>query len=355
MMMDARYARQMALPGWGSEGQRKLRHARVLVVGAGGLGSGVLVQLAASGVGTITVVDHDVVALGNLHRQTVYAESDIGINKAEAACKHLLEMNSSIQVMPVPIRFDHHLAEGLLSSHDIVLDCTDDPATKLLIDEAAAVAGIPCVYAALFRFEGQVSVFHHSEQGERWSLRSVFPDYLQNSVADCALTGIAGPVASTIASLQAMEAIKLILGIGRPLIGQLLCMDLLSGSHYLLQVPSEHVQVPVKRNDWNSFKARHADIVHDELELSPIGLDLSPYFLIDIREEYELTGPPVGLHLPMGEVMDNLSTLSTTRPLLLLCQKGPRSAATARMLRQQLKRNDVFSLQGGCLQLDQAR
>ncbi|MFM8431749.1 MAG: HesA/MoeB/ThiF family protein, partial [Bacteroidota bacterium] len=214
MKMDIRYSRQMALPGWGVEGQRRLRSSSVLVVGVGGLGSTVLMQLVSAGVGRIAFFDSDVVTLSNLNRQFLFKESDIGFNKALTARRILLEIDAKADLEAFPFRFEPSHAERSLSSYDIIVDCTDDPFTRIMMSDAAALAKVPLIHASLFRFEGHLTMFHHDEAGRRWTLRSVFPDYPDQILSDCSNEGIAGPVAQSVAGMQSMEVLKYLTGIG---------------------------------------------------------------------------------------------------------------------------------------------
>lgn len=217
-----RYNRQTKLPEFGEEGQRKLAEAKVLIVGVGGLGSSIALYLAGAGVGQIGLADADVVSESNLQRQVLYKESEIGKLKVECAKKRLSELNSTIQIDCYPFRFDTENAEKIASQYDLIIDGCDNFSTRYLIDDVAAKLNIPYIYGTIGEFHGQVSVFNLNG-GCRY--RDLFPE----QPADNNLPkGVLGPVPGIIGTWQAMEAIKVIAGIGEPLRNQLLTVDFLS-------------------------------------------------------------------------------------------------------------------------------
>jgi len=218
-----RYARQMILPEVGPEGQARLKAASVLVVGAGGLGSPLLLYLAAAGVGRIGIVEDDVVELSNLQRQVLYASSDVGRPKAEVAAARLAELNPHVRVEPHPVRLTRDNALELFSRYDLVVDASDNFPTRYLANDAAVLSDRPLVYGAIQRFDGQVSLFHY--QGGP-CYRCLFPKPPKpGSVPSCAQAGVFGVLPGVIGGLMATEALKLLLGIGRPLSGRLLLYD----------------------------------------------------------------------------------------------------------------------------------
>lgn len=220
----ARYARQLALPEIGEVGQRRLGAARVLVVGAGGLGSPVLMALAGAGIGTIGIVDDDVVAVSNLHRQTIHAGSPEGESKVASAARALAALNPLVRVVPVRERIDAASAERLLADWDVIVDGSDTFATQAVVADAAAAHGIPLVWGSAIGLDGQVGVFDRDGVG--------FGDLYPTVPADepggtCRVAGVLGPVCGAVGSVMAMEAIKLIVGAGRPLRGRMLVLDAL--------------------------------------------------------------------------------------------------------------------------------
>ncbi len=226
----AKYARHLLLPEVGHAGQIKLLDAKVLLIGAGGLGSPVALYLAAAGVGTLGIVDPDVVDASNLQRQVLHGEDRIGSLKVESAVKTLRALNSSVRVVPHAVRFERANALELLRDYDLVVDGCDNFATRYLVNDACFLLRKPAVYAAIFRFDGQVSVFRPGVQGPCY--RCLYPQPPPPEVApNCAQAGVLGVLPGLVGTAQALEALKLILGIGEPLVGRLLVIDAL-GSHF---------------------------------------------------------------------------------------------------------------------------
>jgi molybdopterin/thiamine biosynthesis adenylyltransferase len=221
-----RYQRQLIIPAVGEAGQEKLKRARVLVTGAGGLGSPVLMYLAAAGVGTIGIIDSETVSISNLQRQVLYVTSDIGRVKAEAAAERISSLNPLIRVISYPVRLTEENAPELLAGYDIAVDCSDNYATRYLISDATHNAGIPMVYGAVFQFMGQASVFNYKNG---LSYRDLFPEEMH--LSDDNKTdppGVIGALPGIIGSVQACEVIKIITGAGDILSGRLLQIDALS-------------------------------------------------------------------------------------------------------------------------------
>lgn len=238
----ARYARHLALPGIGIEGQRRLAAARVLVIGAGGLGSPALLYLAAAGVGTLGVVDDDVVELSNLQRQVIHGQGDLGVAKTASAAAAIREVNPHVVVVGHRTRLTAHNALDLLEGYDLVLDGSDSFATRYLVSDAAEILGLPCVWGALHRFTGQVSTFWAAPGDEREGVtyRDVFPvPPPPGASPDCATAGVFGAVCGTIGTMMATEAIKLITGAGRSLLGRLALYDALEVTWRTLTVRAD--------------------------------------------------------------------------------------------------------------------
>jgi molybdopterin/thiamine biosynthesis adenylyltransferase len=225
-----RYARHLVLREVGGPGQQKLKAARVLVVGAGGLGAPVALYLAAAGIGTIGLVDPDMVSLSNLQRQVLYATADVGRPKVEAASEHLLALNPNTMIDTHPVWLDRSNAEAVVARYDLVLDGTDDFATRFAVSDACLAQGKPLVSGALGRWTGQVGVFHG-----RPCYRCLVPD-IPPDAETCALVGVVGALAGVIGSMMALEAVKLITGAGEPLSGRLLIYDGLAGETRTVRV-----------------------------------------------------------------------------------------------------------------------
>ena len=243
----ARYSRHLALPGIGIEGQQRLRAARVLVVGAGGLGSPALLYLAAAGVGTIGIVDDDRVEVSNLQRQVIHGGSDVGRPKVVSARDAIREVNPDVSVRLHEQRLDASNVLDVLVGYDVVLDGTDNFATRYLVGDAAEIVGIPCVWGSIFRFQGQVSVFWSAPPvGEGVVYRDVFPEPPPpGTVPDCATGGVLGAMCGTVGSVMATEAIKLVTGAGRTLLGRLAVYDSLELTWRHLTIRADPERAPV--------------------------------------------------------------------------------------------------------------
>ena len=224
-----RYSRHLSLPGFGLEGQRRLRAASVLVIGAGGLGSPVINYLAAAGVGSITIIDDDVVESSNLQRQVIHRDADVGRSKVASAAEAVHRLDPNIAVRTIEGRLMPENALDLFASHDVVLDGADNFATRYLSNDAAELTGTPLVCGTIFRFAGQVSTF---VPGHGPMLRDLFPDIPEpDSVPNCAEGGVLVVLCGTVGSAMATEAIKLICGVGSPFIGRLLRYEALTGEY----------------------------------------------------------------------------------------------------------------------------
>ncbi|MCH1529461.1 MAG: molybdopterin-synthase adenylyltransferase MoeB, partial [Candidatus Poseidoniaceae archaeon] len=224
MSDDGRYSRHYSLPGVGESGQKKLAEARVLVIGAGGLGSPVLLYLAAAGIGRLGIIDDDEVALSNLQRQVLHSTETLGHKKVDSAQKRLNGLNDEVEIVTYDARFTPENAMGIFSDGwDVIVDGTDNIPTRYLVDDACFLSGIPWVYGSIYRFEGQVSVFNHLGGPCYRDLFTTPPP--PGSVPSCAEGGVLGVLPGVIGSLQANEALKIILGLGEVLTGRLLVYD----------------------------------------------------------------------------------------------------------------------------------
>lgn len=232
--MDERYARQIALPEVGEAGQQRLREASVLVVGAGGLGSPVLLYLAAMGIGRLGIVDDDVVGLSNLQRQVLYSTEELGLGKAEVAHARLAALNPEVRIDIYSERLTERNAEGIIRGYDMVVDACDNYATRLLIDDVTAHLGIPYIYGSVEGFVGQVSVFNALGAGR-------YRSFAGDAIVACEgrAVSVLGALPGVVGSLQAMEVVKLIVGIGEPLAGQMLYIDLLTNSYNVFELPTD--------------------------------------------------------------------------------------------------------------------
>ena len=235
----ARYSRHLIIPDLGVDGQKRLKNAKVLVIGAGGLGSPALLYLAAAGVGTIGIVEFDVVDESNLQRQIIHGQSDIGRSKAESARDSIREINPLVEVRLHELRLEPDNAVDLFEQYDLILDGTDNFATRYLVNDAAVLAGKPYVWGSIFRFEGQVSVFWEDapQTGRGLNYRDLYPEPPPpGMVPSCAEGGVLGVLCASIASIMGTEAIKLITGIGEPLLGRLMVYDALDMTYRTIRI-----------------------------------------------------------------------------------------------------------------------
>lgn len=331
-----RYSRHLLIPQVGLAGQERLGAARVLVVGAGGLGSPVLQYLAAAGVGRIGVVDDDVVDETNLQRQTIFATADIGKQKAQIAAQYLHAINPLIAIDPIPVRFDAGNALELVRLYDVVVDCTDRFSTRYLINDACVLEGKPDVYASIFRFDGQISVFGY-RGGPCY--RCLFPDAPPpGSVPTCAEGGVLGVLAGLVGTWQANEVLKLLLGIGEPLAGRLLLVESLGARTREVRFARDPQcalcgEAPTILDALES----ESDELRDEGDLEPSELDdaLADAVLLDVREPHEaVLGIVEGaLHIPASRLEERLHELDSARRYVVACRVGAKSLWAARRLR----------------------
>jgi len=336
-----RYSRHLIMPEVTLEGQKRLKRARVLCVGAGGLGSPLALYLAAAGVGRLGMVDFDVVDLTNIQRQILYSTADVGLRKLDAASERLRQLNPEIEIVPHPIRLSSANASELFRQYDIVADGTDNYPTRYLINDVCVLTGKPNVYASVFRFEGQVSVFC-ANGGPCY--RCLFPEPPPiGLVPSCAEGGVLGVLPGIIGSLQALEVLKLILGIGEPAVGRLILFDALE---------LKFRELPIRRSadcpacgkhpsilapiDYESFcGTRGGEAPQDERGIPSISVEDferrrksgEEFLLLDVREPFEhaIVMIPGGIAFPLSELPARLHELDSARTYTLSCHHGARS------------------------------
>jgi adenylyltransferase/sulfurtransferase len=340
-----RYGRHLALPEVGESGQQRLKAARVLLVGAGGLGSPVALYLAAAGVGHLTVVDPDVVDRSNLQRQVLHGTGALGRPKVESGKDRLLDLNPRIQVEGLPVRLDRDNALELVGAHDLVVDGADNFATRYLVNDACVLAGRPEVYGSVFRFEGQASVFGAPEGP---CYRCLFPEPPPpGSAPSCAEGGVLGVLPGLVGLIQATEAVKLILGVGQPLVGRLLLVDALAMSFREVGLsrdptcPACGTRTLTELGDYDAWcggpNAGADDLDVPELTPRQVAARLAagqPLDLVDVRERFEwaLGRLPGARLVPLSSLEAALPTFPRDRDIVLYCAIGERSAAAARRL-----------------------
>lgn len=347
-----RYSRHLLIPEVGVAGQERLSAARVLCVGAGGLGSPVLQYLAAAGVGRIGVIDDDTVDESNLQRQTIFATGDVGKQKAHVAAQRVREINPLVAADPIAARFDSSNARDLVRLYDVVVDCTDRFETRYLVNDACFLEGKPDVYGSIFRFDGQVSVF---ARGRGPCYRCLFPQAPPpGTVPTCAEGGVLGVLAGIVGTLQANEALKLILDIGESLTGRLMLVDAL-GMHMREVTIERDAGCPLCGDkpaiDDVCAQAEEEEAI-DVDEIAPAQLDeaLHDAILLDVREPHETAlGVLDGsLHIPASQLPQRLHELDSANRYIVACRVGQKSLWAARLLRDAGFRR-IVHLHGGLL------
>ncbi len=361
----ARYNRHIIIPEFGLEAQQKLKAAKVLVIGSGGLGSPVLLYLAAAGVGTIGIVDFDVVDDSNLQRQVLFGVDEIGKSKAEAAKQRLQGLNPHIKINVHNTMFTSQNALEILKGYDVVADGTDNFQTRYLVNDAAVLLDKPNVYASIFQFEGQVSVFNYrNAKGEMGpNYRDLYPTPPPPGlVPNCAEAGVLGVLPGIIGSLQALEVIKVVTGVGEPLSGRFYTFDALTFESRIFKI---------KRNPANPLNGDNPTITQlidyeefcglkkpVEQTLKEITVDElyewqvngEEFQLIDVREPHEYDIVNIGAELiPLASVQDNADKISRDKKVVLHCKMGGRSAKAIRELEEKFGFDNLYNLKGGIL------
>ncbi len=329
MEANNRYHRQIILPEIGTSGQEKLTTAKVLVIGAGGLGCPALQYLVAAGIGTIGIVDFDIVETSNLHRQILYGDSSIGENKALAAKNRLEDLNPTIVINAYPEKLTTKNAISLFSEYDIIVDGSDNFSTRYLVNDACVITGKPLVYGAIFKYEGQVSVFNYKNGP---SYRCLFPEPPKaGSVPSCSEIGVIGVLPGIIGSLQANEVLKIILELGDVLSGKLLMYDSLStrfSTFSVNRVDPEISKVLAVQEDFETIDYQLLCGIKPVVEILPEhALTIKNALFIDVRETHEQ--PKIeSLHpkyIPINNLQKELNTFDNEQEIIVFCQSGVRS------------------------------
>jgi molybdopterin/thiamine biosynthesis adenylyltransferase/rhodanese-related sulfurtransferase len=360
--ISERYHRQVILPKFGEIGQQKLLQAKVLVVGAGGLGCPALQYLAASGIGHIGIVDDDAVSLSDLHRQILYTVNDIGLPKAAKAAAILRSRNPEIKIVAYPERLAPKNALTIINDYEIVIDATDNFASRYMINDACVLLNKPLIYGAVSQYEGQVAVFNYqkSETDEKVNYRDLFPQPPgENEVLNCAEAGVLGVLTGIIGTMQANEVIKLITGIGEPLINRLLTYNGLNNQIYELNLsarPDTYLLIPASKEDFKttdyvSLCTRQWQNEIDHTIFDKL-LIMGNINVIDVREMNE--SPDIGefpnYRIPFDQLAENLSVIQADT-VVAICQSGKRSLLAAKQMAAIFGTSkSVFSLRGGILE-----
>ena len=356
-----RYSRHLIIPEIGALGQRRLKNAKVLVIGAGGLGAPALLYLAAAGVGTIGIIDDDVVDLSNLQRQVIHGVGDVGRPKIESARDAIAELNPLVDVRLHNVRLDSSNALELFSGYDLILDGADNFATRYLVNDAAAILGKPYVWGSIFRFDGQVSVFWE-KHGPTY--RDLYPEAPPaGSVPSCGEGGVFGMLCAAVGSLMVTEAVKLITGVGRSLLGRVALFDALGGSWREIRVSKDPAAEPITElTDYEAFcgitPAAPADTEHTVTAtqlatmLASRKAGLKDFELVDVREagEYDIVRIDGARLIPQGRILagEAWDELPQDRDIVFHCKAGTRSANVLAAARQAGYQR-VSHLDGGIL------
>ena len=349
----SRYSRHIVLSEIGQIGQDKLSNAKVLVVGAGGLGCPVLQYLAAAGIGTLGIIDFDVVEKTNLQRQVLFGASSLGQNKAEAAKIRLEDLNDDICIIAYPIRLTYQNAIELFNQYDIIVDGSDNFETRYLVNDACIITNKPLVFSAIYKFEGQVSVFNY-QNGP--SYRCIFPNPpKKDAVPNCSEIGVLGVLPGIIGCMQANEVLKIILGIGNVLSGKLLCYNALTSQILFLKINKIEYEFSKVLNEQYSFQNKELNI-NCEIKVLEISIkDVSNFEnvqFIDVREFDEI--PKIEhlniINLPLSTLENNLSKIDLKIKKIIFCQSGIRSKKAVLVLKNQNITN-CFSLKEGASEI----
>lgn len=359
MLNSERYDRQIKLQGFGIESQYKLASAKVLVIGAGGLGCPVLQYLTAAGVGNIGIVDDDRVSLSNLHRQILYNSDDVGKLKTEAAFERLNAMNPEVQFRIVSERINPQNSVTIVSEYNIIIDCTDNFATRYLLDDVCRILEKPLIFGAIYQYEGQIAVFNvRNKEGFTTYYRNLFPEPPNpGEVPDCNEAGVLGVLPGVIGTLQATEAIKLMTGIGEPLINKLMTIDILSYQTAVFEIPSLNLtdeSIPYSIEEFENMNYQlHCGIEFAGIKnISPSefkeAVKLPDTVVIDVREPEEQPKLDVPyISIPLSQLKENVSQINN-RNVIVVCQSGKRSLSGAKISQEILgPEYSISHLEGG--------
>jgi adenylyltransferase/sulfurtransferase len=356
---NERYQRQISLKELGESGQQKLKNSKVLVVGAGGLGCPALLYLAGAGIGRIGIVDFDLVSLSNLHRQVLFSVHDIGFSKSLRAADILGQMNPDIEIEVFNQKLDNSNALEIIAGFDIILDGTDNFASRYLINDACVLLNKTLVYGAISRFEGQLAVFNKASTSAKIpaNYRDLFPlPPADNEVLNCEEAGVIGVLPGIIGTMMANETIKLITGIGYPLLNRLLTYNSLNNQFFemeLLDMPETAKMIPKNADSFKAFNYNwfchinsHFELKHEDFERILNEQDIQ---IVDVREQGEelLIDDFKHIHIPLSQLKEQIPDIDA-QTIVLFCQSGKRSASAAEILSKHYGQSrKIFSLKDG--------
>ncbi|WP_034040093.1 HesA/MoeB/ThiF family protein [Wocania ichthyoenteri] len=348
-----RYNRHIILSEIGQTGQDKISNAKVLVIGAGGLGCPVLQYLTAAGIGTIGIMDFDVVEISNLQRQVLFGTSTLGKNKAIAAKQRLEDLNDAISIIAYPEKLTHLNAIDLFNQYDIIVDGSDNFETRYLVNDACIITNKPLVFGSIYKFEGQVSVFNYKNGP---SYRCLFPNPpKKGSVPNCSEIGVLGVLPGIIGTMQANEVLKIILDLGNTLSGKLLCYNALTLQNSILKINRSEETIQSVLKDKENFHEKEIDFIC-KIEVATVSIEAmlskKDIQFIDVREAHE--HPKVeGLevtNIPLSQLENNLDKLDSVKKKAIFCQSGIRSKRAVELLKK-LDIKNCYSVNEGAVDI----
>ncbi len=355
-----RYERQIMLKEFGVAAQKKLLQTKVLVVGAGGLGCPALQYLVAAGVGTIGIADDDVVSLNNLHRQVLYNMNDINLSKAEVAAEKLRALNNEINIVAYNLRLINKNALEIINAFDIVVDGTDNFSSRYMINDACMLLNKPLVYGAISKFEGQVAVFNAKDEVNKRAInyRDLFPvPPKDDEVLNCADAGVLGVLPGIIGTMQANETIKLIIGIGKPLVNTILTYNALDNSSYEFNLSLNENAQELSPKDLAAFLEMDYEWLCSSQINNSFEIDAAKFnnliedsnaIVIDVREKDEqpFVDEFEHIQIPLNELINNQKAIEKEN-VVVFCQSGQRSLQAAQLLNELFNDKHIYSLKGG--------
>lgn len=354
----ARYSRHFGLESFSEAEQMKLKEAKVLIVGCGGLGCPSALYLAAVGVGTIGIIDNDLVDASNLHRQILFTQADVGKAKVEVAKTKLLNQNPYIDVIAIQDRLTTDNALQIIEDYDVVIDGTDNFPTRYLVNDACVILNKVNVYASISQFEGQLSVFNfQSEDGNRGpNYRDVYPSPPNTDmIPDCATGGVLGVLPGLMGTMQATEAIKVITKMSEPLSGYILLFDAISMTTRKLKIrknPELKITELINYDDFCGVKKVNTNTMNEITvqELKQWMDDGKDFQLIDVREQHEFDFCNLkGDLIPLATILDDTDKIAIDKPVVVHCRSGARSANAIMALKERLGNDNMLNLKGGIL------
>ncbi|WP_428329599.1 ThiF family adenylyltransferase [Mucilaginibacter sp.] len=338
-----RYSCQIALPGFSEYTQQLLQNARVLIVGAGGLGCPAAQYLTAAGIGTLAIADNDIVSVSNLHRQVLYTPADAGKNKAIIACERLQKQNPGIKLVPLDVRITSHNVMEMISGYDIILDGTDNFDTRYLLNDAAAIKGKPVVYGAIYQYEGQVAVWNvENEAGKRTpNYRDLFTKVDASQIPNCAEGGVIPTLAGIIGCMQANEVIKYITKTGDLLAGKMLVFDAQTMQSRVIKIGDKtHSRITKLVETIDIPTISVADLKNSLLQ--------NTVELVDVRTAEERAAFDIGgMHIPLSDLEVNDFEMDAADRIVFYCASGKRSAEAVKIVKKKYPDAHIFSLEGG--------